>query len=124
MLLNSWGNGTRITSFIDHPLEINLEKPFTILAWLNSSDTRDWRTLLSIESSKCRTSLLNIALIPRGRSIYIAYMRTDQHRTDVTTQALAPGPSVWFHLALVLDSFGFTTYVHGAKSAFDRLEAP
>jgi hypothetical protein len=121
--MTSWGDNTRITSFVDHPLQINLEKPFTIFAWLTSSDTLDWRTILSIESPLCRTSLLNIALMPGGQVIYFAFMRNAQLRADIKTKALAPA-SAWFHFAFVLNHSRVAIYVNGAKLESGGVDGP
>jgi len=130
MVMTSWGNDNKVTSFIDHPLETNLEKPFTISAWLTfsawltSSDSFDWRTILSFESPLCRTSLLSIALMPGGQVVYFGYMRDAQYRVHKKTEALAPA-SAWFHFAFVLlDSYGLAIYVNGTKLVFGGIEGP
>lgn len=124
MVMTSWGNDKKVTSFVDHPLQINLDKPFTILAWLTSSDSLDWRTILSFESPLCHTSLLNIALIPSGQVVYFAYMRNAQQRVDIKTEALAPA-SAWFHFAFVLlDSYRLAIYINGIKVVSGGIEGP
>jgi len=122
-LSSGWGDDVRVTSFVDHPLQINLEKPLTICAWLTSSDTLDWRTVISIESPLCRTSLISVALMPGGQVIYLGFMRNAQLRADIRTDALAPA-SAWFHFAFVLDYSRVAIYVNGAKLVSGKVDGP
>ena len=123
MAMTSWENNKKVTSFVNHPLQINLDKPFTISAWLTSSDSLDWRTILSFESPLCHTSLLNIALIPGGQVIYFAYMHNAQQRINIKTEALAPA-SAWFHFAFVLNHSRVAIYVNGAKLESGGVDGP
>ena len=75
----------------------------------------DWRTVLSIESPLCRTSLFSIALMPGGQVLYFAYMRDAHRRVDIKTEVLAPA-SAWFHLAFVLQpNKRIDIYINSAK---------
>ncbi|KIM88410.1 hypothetical protein PILCRDRAFT_814307 [Piloderma croceum F 1598] len=124
MAMISWGNDKKVTSFIDHPLQINLDKPFTISAWLTSSDSIDWRTILSFESPLCQTSLFNIVLKPDGQVVCFSYMRNARQRVDIKTEALAPA-SAWFHFAFVLlDSYRLAIYINGIKVVSGGVEGP
>ena len=117
------GDRRRVTSFVDHPLEIDLKKPFTFVAWCNSSDTSDWRTIFSFESPLCHSSLLCLALMPQGGQIFFAYMINAQDRHSASTKAYAPALT-WFHFAFVLlDSTTVCLYVNGVQQLTERLNA-
>jgi hypothetical protein len=124
MLVTSGGGGRNVTSFIEHPLEIDLQKPFTFLAWCYSSDTIDWRTIFSFESPLCHSSLLCVAVVPRSSQIFFGYMRDVQNRMDIMANAYIPA-SAWFHFAFVLlDSIRVELYINGVKQLAGRLGAP
>jgi len=109
------GNNGFITSTIDEPLLIDLSQPFTILGWLRTTDTIDWRTFISFESPNCKTSLLNIALVPGSMAVHYGYMRDAQSRHTVNTTLVVPGPNLYFHFALTVANNGATFYVDGRK---------
>jgi len=123
-LVTRGGNSKRVTSFVDHPLEIDLQKPFTFLAWCYSSDTMDWQTIFSFESPLCHSSLLCVTLMPGGSQIFFAYMRDAQRRIDVIANGTNVPTLAWFHFAFVF--VGSTTvalYINGAKEPSVRLDA-
>lgn len=116
------GDDTRVTCCVEHPLEIDLQKPFTFLGWFYSSDTLDWRTLFSFESPLCRTSLLSIALMPHSSQIFFGYMRDAHRRIEASAGAYVPA-SAWFHFAFVLfDSTRVGLYINGVKEFHGRLD--
>lgn len=109
------GNRQRVTSFIDHPLEIDLQKPFTFLAWCYSSDTLDFRTIFSFKSPMCHSSLLCIGLLPEGSQIFFGYMLNAQHHVNAAVDAYVPSLA-WFHFAFVLlDAITISLYVNGVQ---------
>jgi hypothetical protein len=124
MLVTRGGGGRNVTSFIEHPLEIDLQKSFTFLAWCYSSDTIDWRTIFSFESALCHSSLLCVAVVPRSSQIYLGWMRDAQNRKDAMVNAYIPA-SAWFHFAFVLlDSIRVELYINGVNQLASRLSTP
>jgi hypothetical protein len=120
----SGGSADRITSFVDHPLEIDLQKPFTFLAWCYPSDTSDVRTIFAFESPMCHCSLLCVLLVPGSDRIYFGYMLNMQRRIHNLTKVHVPG-SAWFHFAFVLlNSSMVNLYVNGVQQPVEKLEAP
>jgi hypothetical protein len=124
MLVTRGGDGSNVTSFIEHPLEIGLQKPFTVLAWCYCSDIVDWRTIFSFESPLCNSSLLCVAVVPRSSQIFLGYMRDAWHRINAMANAYIPA-SAWFHFAFVLlDSSRVGLYINGVNQLAGRLDAP
>ena len=117
-----WGSEKRVTSFVEHPLEIDLQKPFTFTAWCYSSDTVDWRTIFAFESPECHSSLLCIVLLPGSSRIWLGYQLDAKHRIHGAANAYTTA-STWFHFAFVLlDSTRFCIYINGVQQLSDRLE--
>ena len=117
-----WGAEKRITSFVEHPLEINLQKPFTFMAEYYSSDTFDWRTIFAFESPVCHSSLLCVVLVPRSSQIWLGYQLDAKRRIHGSADAYTPA-STWFHFAFVLlDSTRFCLYINGVQQLCNRLE--
>ncbi|KAF8637538.1 hypothetical protein AX17_002764 [Amanita inopinata Kibby_2008] len=111
------GSNSVVRGFIDDPVSIDLGGPVTFMAWLRSTDITDWRTFISIESQDCKTSLINVALQPGTMRIYFAYMVNTGGRIDVSTDAIAPGPNAYFHIALTLSNGNVTIYLDGKKQS-------
>ncbi|PPR01101.1 hypothetical protein CVT26_016007 [Gymnopilus dilepis] len=127
-LSNGEGNTSpsRPVSFVNDTLyEFDVSGPFSITAWLrvSSTGTNFWRAAVSIESPDATSALFRVALPPDQMRFNVAWMRSAQARGGaINTTAVAPGPGVDFHFALVKDKDNaITIYVDGVKRAFHTL---
>ncbi|PPR01102.1 hypothetical protein CVT26_016008 [Gymnopilus dilepis] len=103
---------------------LELPGPFSILGWFRVSDRRFWRAAISVESPDANSALFRIALPPDQMMFNIAWMRSPAARGGaINTTAVAPGPNVNFHFALVKDDNEINIYVDGVRRATHSLSS-
>ncbi|KDQ53843.1 hypothetical protein JAAARDRAFT_38804 [Jaapia argillacea MUCL 33604] len=109
-------------SFIEQPLDINLQNDFTLLAWVFCDDRTHPRSIISFESPQCEKSLLALALPPAPQKNVLQFSYASSARRDDLVgyqgKTELPPLGVWFHVALVFSTTGcdtFKTYVNGLE---------
>lgn len=123
-LQSSGGNKKKITSFIQHPISIDLNGSLTILACLTSIDKyvedTDWRTLIAIDSPDCKTSLLKVCFPPKSMIIDFSYTLDTHEPVDELTGVTVENVS--FHFALTLSGGIVAVYLDGEEKWTHNIE--
>jgi hypothetical protein len=108
-------------SFIHSPLDLDLDRNFTVLAWAQATNTNNHRTIFSVESPFCSIAIFSVYLNPKSMLTRIAYMISNEERCYATDMPTVPGPGVFFHIALVSEPTTFTLYVNGARTVHQKM---